>query len=228
MAAGGQALSLLTDETLACQAQHGSRVSFEELARRFQVRLLRFLERRVHSVADAEDLLQETFVRAYQRLNRYDRSRSFATWLFTIAHRLAVSHHRRLAVGARVGAHLTDQARGSGNAPTSSGAQSRTAASQSPGELMEEAESRAMFWQCAQSVLTAEQFSAVWLFYVEEMPAPQIAEVLGRSWVSIKTTLFRARRKLLPHLAGYCEVQGSGGEAIAGVGDASGPTLMPG
>ena len=51
------------------------------------------------------------------------------------------------------------------------------------------------------AVLSDEQLCATWLFYVEEMPAPQIAEVLGRSWVSVKTILFRARRKLAPLLA---------------------------
>jgi len=43
---------------------------------------------------DAEDLTQETFLRAYRSLYRYDPSLSFATWLFTIARRAAASHFR--------------------------------------------------------------------------------------------------------------------------------------
>src|SRR5438128_603829 len=79
----------------------GCRDSFGELARRYQTRLLRYLQRYIRSTADAEDLLQEPFVRAFQRLNQYDPARSFGTWLFTLAHRLAVSHHRRSLVAAR-------------------------------------------------------------------------------------------------------------------------------
>src|SRR5262245_10957735 len=44
---------------------------------------------------DAEDLTQETFVRMFRALDRYDRSRSFAAWLFTIASRLCIDHLRR-------------------------------------------------------------------------------------------------------------------------------------
>ena len=89
------AVLTVSDEELARRARGGCHQSFGELMKRFQVRLLRFLQRRLRSTADAEDLLQETFVRAYQRLERYDETRPFGTWLFTIAHRLAVSHHRR-------------------------------------------------------------------------------------------------------------------------------------
>jgi len=176
-----------TDEQLAGRARHGCRDSFEELARRFQVRLLRFLQRRVRSQADVEDLLQDTFVRAFERLNQYDPERPFATWLFTIAHRIAMSHHRRQQAGARAGLVVAERIRSAGHAE--------------PDAQMAEEESRLAFWETASALLTEEQFSATWLFYVEQMPAPQIAEVLGRSWVSVKTLLFRARRRLAPVLA---------------------------
>ncbi|HWE04469.1 MAG TPA: sigma-70 family RNA polymerase sigma factor [Tepidisphaeraceae bacterium] len=176
--------SSASDEQLAGQARQGCRDSFEELARRFQVRLLRFLQRRVRSQADAEDLLQDTFVRAFERLNQYDPARPFSTWLFTIAHRIAMSHHRRQQAGARAGLVVADQLRGAGHAE--------------PDGRMADEESRQAFWETAARVLTEEQFNATWLFYVERMPAPQIADVLGRSWVSVKTLLFRARRRLAP------------------------------
>ena len=172
--------------TISLPPKHGTvaAISFEELVRRFQVRLLHFLQRRVRSTSDAEDLLQESFVRAYERLESYDESRPFVTWLFTIAHRLAVSHHRHAMAVAR--------------AQDSAIERMRDRTSDLPGAAMENEETRRRFWETASAVLSEEQFSATWLFYVEEMPAPQIAEVLGRSWVSVKTILFRARRKLMP------------------------------
>ncbi|HWE94722.1 MAG TPA: sigma-70 family RNA polymerase sigma factor [Tepidisphaeraceae bacterium] len=174
------------DEELAGKARDGCRESFDELARRFQVRLLRFLQRHVSAAADAEDLLQEAFVRAYQNLDRYDEKRPFATWLFTIAHRIAVSHHRRNKSAAHAQEVIVDRMRGAENIE--------------PGREMADAEVRQIFWETARRVLSPEQFDATWLFYVEEMPAKQIADVMGRSWVSVKTILFRARKRLAPGL----------------------------
>ena len=165
----------LSDELLA-QRGEGSRSSFDELARRFQIKLLRFLQRRLRSNSDAEDLLQETFIRAFQHLNQYDESRPFGTWLFTIAQRLAVSHHRHRLTVARASEVIAERY------------QERQELE--PVHRMANEESRQLFWDKAASVLTEEQFSATWLFYVEAMPAPQIAEVLGRLWVSVKTILF--------------------------------------
>ncbi|MEE8146382.1 MAG: sigma-70 family RNA polymerase sigma factor, partial [Longimicrobiales bacterium] len=77
--------------TLVSRAQTGSLSSFAELVARFEGRLFNFLLRRTRCVADAEDLAQDTFVRAWQRIRRYDPRWRFSTWLFTIAHRLAVT-----------------------------------------------------------------------------------------------------------------------------------------
>lgn len=171
-----------SDEQLAARARSGCRHSFELLVRRYQVRLLRFLQRRVRGGADAEDLLQDTFVRAFEKLESYDTSRPFGVWLFTIAHRLAVSHHRHRSAGARA----TEAVAGRMN----------LAQSEDPGSALSARELRKQFWEIAASALTEEQLCVAWLFYVEEMPAPQIGQVLGKSWVSVKTILFRARRKL--------------------------------
>src|SRR6516162_3437982 len=83
-----------SDEDLAARAQIGCMESFEELLRRFQVPLLQFL-RHVGPAADAEDVLQETFLRAYTRLHFYRADWRFATWLYTIARRASINYHRR-------------------------------------------------------------------------------------------------------------------------------------
>jgi RNA polymerase sigma-70 factor (ECF subfamily) len=174
-----------TDEQLARRAQGGCAESFELLVRRFQVPLLQFLRKRVKSAADAEDIVQDTFVRAYERLGRYRDRWRFSTWIFTIANRCAVTHHRkRQAEDARM-KRLAGQA---GAAP------------ESPERPVIEEESRRRFWDLAGRVLSDEQFAAVWLYYVEQMPTRQITRVLNCSWVSVKTTLYRARKRLAPHL----------------------------
>jgi len=187
-----RASQALSDEELARRAQAGHRDCFEQLVRRYQVSLLRFINERVHCEADAQDIVQDTFVRAYQRIDRYNDAWRFSTWLFTIGHRLAISHLRSRKPRAMVAAeeitltpdtHLDNQ----------------------PGRQMSDAEDRQRFWDAAATVLTDEQMAAVWLYYVEDMGAPEIAKVLGRSWVSVKTMLFRARRRLEPRLAAWVE-----------------------
>src|SRR5271154_736125 len=83
------------DGELARRAQAGCAASFEQLVRRFQVPLVQFLAGRTRCRADAEDLTQETLVRAYRSLQRYSSEWPFRTWLFTIAHRLSINLARR-------------------------------------------------------------------------------------------------------------------------------------
>ena len=52
----------------------------------------------VRRAEDAEDLAQETFVRVFRALDRYDLERPFSAWIFTIASRLAIDHLRRRRV----------------------------------------------------------------------------------------------------------------------------------
>src|SRR6185436_2664030 len=86
-----------TPEDLACDAQAGSMASFVALVDLFEARLFSFIQRRVGSAPDAEDLTQETFVRAFRSIGRYRRAWRFSTWLFTIATRLATDHLRKAA-----------------------------------------------------------------------------------------------------------------------------------
>src|SRR5262245_12096438 len=90
----------VSTEDLAALARAGSRPSVDEL--RLRPRLVAFLARRVPSAAEAEDVAQETFLRAYERLDRYDPSRPFATWLFTIGKNVAANH---ALAGTRRAAH---------------------------------------------------------------------------------------------------------------------------
>src|SRR5206468_3413431 len=82
------------DEELARRALAGSSACFEEIMRRYQVPLMRFLVRRFPSRRDAEDILQDTFLKAWQSLHLYDKAYTFRTWLYTIGYRLAVSRGR--------------------------------------------------------------------------------------------------------------------------------------
>src|SRR5688572_23832939 len=67
---------------LARRAAEGSLDAFEELAIQFEPRIYGFLTRHIGNAHDAQDLTQETFVRAWRNIARFDPTRDFATWLF--------------------------------------------------------------------------------------------------------------------------------------------------
>jgi DNA-directed RNA polymerase specialized sigma24 family protein len=61
-------------------------------------------------------------------------------------------------------------------------------------------ESRRRLWHVAAQTLSEQQTTALWLYYVEDMPVKRIAWILGFSRVAVKTMMFRARKKLMPVL----------------------------
>jgi RNA polymerase sigma-70 factor, ECF subfamily len=176
-----------SDEELACLAQRGCLASFEQLLRRFQTPVLQFLQHRGFS-ADAEDLTQETFLRAYENLHRYRRKWAFSAWLFTIARRTGINHRRRQRPAADAAA--VERAAATGPEPL---------------DALVAAEQRGRLWDLAAGALSEQQMTALWLYYAEDMPVAGIALVLGCSRASVKIMLFRARRRLSPLLRGFVD-----------------------
>jgi RNA polymerase sigma factor (sigma-70 family) len=72
-----------------------------------------------------------------------------------------------------------------------------------PSEEAEADELRSDLWQTVRESLGHEQAAALWLFYGEQQSVKEIASELGRSAVSVRVMLYRARKKLLPHLSDY-------------------------
>jgi RNA polymerase sigma-70 factor (ECF subfamily) len=73
----------------------GDEKAYRELVELYQPRVFSLALRMVRRVEDAEDVTQETFVRMFRALDRYDPSRAFGAWLFSIAARLAIDQLRR-------------------------------------------------------------------------------------------------------------------------------------
>ena len=68
--------------------------AFTELVERYQTRLLNFIYRTIGDRDRAEDLVQEVFIRVHRHLHRFDRSKKFSTWVYTIASNLAKNELR--------------------------------------------------------------------------------------------------------------------------------------
>jgi RNA polymerase sigma-70 factor (ECF subfamily) len=86
------------DAELAARAVKGDRAAFDVFVRRHRENLYRFIRRYVGDADEAYDLLQETFVAAWQALGRYDTARPAATWLRRIALNKCRDWGRRRAV----------------------------------------------------------------------------------------------------------------------------------
>jgi RNA polymerase sigma-70 factor, ECF subfamily len=84
----------LEDTELVNAYLEGETRTFDVLVERYQTRLLNFVYRIVGDRERAEDLVQEVFVRVYRHLGRFDRSKKFSTWIYTIASNLAKNELR--------------------------------------------------------------------------------------------------------------------------------------
>jgi RNA polymerase sigma-70 factor (ECF subfamily) len=168
----------LSVDDLAARAQRGDEACFQELVSRLRAPLTAFLARRLTRPDDADDVVQETFLRAYRFIDRYDPERRFSTWLFAIGKNVAANHRtaaRRRADVERSGAP-------------------ETVATDAVEPLQVEADE---VWHAARRVLGDDAYRALWLRYAQDMSVGEVARELGRSVVATKVMLFRARKKLL-------------------------------
>lgn len=168
---------------LVHRAQRGDRCAAEELARCFRPRLVHLLVRRTGCWADAEDIAQQAILRALQRIDRHDGRRPFSAWLYSIALRIAADHHRKARPEPGLDSSRLCDLR-----------------EDDPEKAAIDDELRENLWSIAQGVLTPDQYSALWLRYAEDMPIKEVAGVLGRTRISTRVLLHRARQRLAPHL----------------------------
>ena len=89
-----QKLRDLTDSQVVQASLDGDSRAFGELVRRYDGRLLNFVYRTIGDRERGQDLVQETFVRVYRHLHRFDQSKKFSTWIYTIASNLAKNELR--------------------------------------------------------------------------------------------------------------------------------------
>jgi RNA polymerase sigma-70 factor (ECF subfamily) len=169
----------LTDEELVLRAQAGSRPCFEELVYRYTHRLYLYFRPKIVNHQDIEDLVQETFLKTYRNIGRYDQKYKFSTWIYTTAGRLAISLYRKK--------------RENETAPEP------VSPSEDPHEKMLREEDHDNIWNTAQ-LLHPDQYRALWLRYVEDMPVKDIAGVMKKSRIHVRVLIHRARSNLIKRL----------------------------
>jgi RNA polymerase sigma-70 factor, ECF subfamily len=88
------ALKDLDDSGLVAAFLDGEKRAFTELVERYNGRLVNFVYRTTGDRERSEDLVQETFIRVYRHLHRFDQTKKFSTWIYTIASNLAKNELR--------------------------------------------------------------------------------------------------------------------------------------
>jgi RNA polymerase sigma-70 factor, ECF subfamily len=169
-----------TAEQLAARCRDGSLEPFEQLVTSFEKRIYNFLRQYTGNDHDAQDLAQETFVRAWRNIHRFDPNRDFATWLFVIARRAAANHFR----ARKKHCELSD------DLPSPNAVQSDSA---------DAADHSTNLWQIARR-LKPRYYEALWLHYAEDFSVAQTARVMGLTTIHVKVLLHRARKELVKNL----------------------------
>lgn len=84
----------IADETLVADVQDGNIGAFEELLRRYQGKLYRFVTRIISEHHAAEDIVQVAFIRLYTSIERVDTSKKFSSYLYALTRNCAISFLR--------------------------------------------------------------------------------------------------------------------------------------
>ncbi len=165
-------LSVVTDEQLAEIVADGSSAAFNELINRYYRKLTLFIKKGTVTEQDAEDIVQDTFAKAFQNMHRYKPDWKFSTWLYTIGIRTRVDYFRKLRKDTD---SLVDEV-----------------------PCVENRDNIIDFNNLITLAkqLKPAQYEVLWLKYVEDLSIKDIASILNKNPVSVRVLLHRARSGL--------------------------------
>ncbi|MGH7458449.1 MAG: RNA polymerase sigma factor [Longimicrobiaceae bacterium] len=189
-----------TDQELVRRAAAGSGRAYRELLARYQGPVFSLVYRLVRNRETAEDLAQETFVRVFNSIGRYDPKYKFSSWIFKIANNLAIDQLRKRELDT-VSLHGSPHTAGG---EQQAGQITAVSADETPAERLEARELGASL-ERAIGALRPEYRSAVTLRHVQGYGYEEISEIMEIPLGTVKTYIFRARAELREALAGVRE-----------------------
>jgi RNA polymerase sigma-70 factor (ECF subfamily) len=187
--AQGQSETGPDDISLVKRCQGGDLAAYELLVGRYRQRVFNVVYGIVHNVEDANDLCQETFVKAWRSLGRFKGESAFYTWLYRIATNLGIDHLRRRAKQESVS--FDDAIKSEDDAEPEMMA-SKIAL---PSKETERTELRAAI-EAAIAQLSPEHRAVIMLKEFEGLAYKEIAKVVGCSLGTVMSRLFYARQHL--------------------------------
>ncbi len=167
------------DRELVVRSQQGDAAAFEELVRQHQRMIHALTYRMTGSSADAEDLAQETFLRAYEQIGAFRGTAKFSSWLYRIAINACLNWRQSEQRRFRLNAHGAEE----------------MAAAHNPARA-EELPPPTHEVQGALLKLPAKQRAAIILTVYEGLNHAEAARALGCSETTVSWRIFSARRKL--------------------------------
>ncbi len=180
-----------TDVELVRGALDGVESAFRDIVLRYQRPVYGLIVRMVRDPSRAEELAQDSFVKAFRALHTYDRQRKFSAWLLTIAHHVAIDELRKGSLDTEPLEQTTDAGERTREFPDTRAA--------TPAALAERAQ-LATVLQTAIGRLRPEYREVVTLRYERELDYDEIVEITGLPMGTVKSSLHRARKELAEHL----------------------------
>jgi len=178
---------LAVDSELVARCQRDDIAAYEELVRRHREAVYRVVYAVLGNHEQAEDVVQEAFLHAYQTIRRFDSRRPFVPWLKRIGVNCAISALRRQG-------HMARATKRNVAVSYEPNPEDRAIASDLQAAVSE-----------AVSKLPARQRAAIMLFSLADMDLAETAAVMGCTVGTVKTHLHRARQKLRGLLSDYLE-----------------------
>lgn len=189
------------DQLLVDRAQHGDKKAFELLVLKYQRKLMRLISRLIRDQAEAEDVVQEAFIKAYRALPQFRGDSAFYTWLYRIGINTAKNY-------------LVTQGR---RAPTSTEADVEEAETFDDGDQLRDIntpESMLATKQIAETVnlamevLPEELRIAITLREIEGLSYEDIAEAMHCPIGTVRSRIFRAREAIAEKLRPLLDTAG--------------------
>lgn len=181
------------DQLLVERVQAGDRRAFDVLVSKYQRRLMRLVSRLVHDPAEAEDVVQETFIKAYRALPHFRGDAAFYTWLYRIGINTAKNY-------------LVRQSR---RTPTSSETDAEQAESFDDGNKLRDnntpesvlaSKQIAATVNAAMDVLPIELRTAIVLREIEGLSYEEISAIMACPIGTVRSRIFRAREVIAEKL----------------------------
>ncbi len=177
LAASGDTATPPLEAELVAATLAGDGRAFDQIVRLHSSRIFNYIHHMTRQMQDAEDLTQQTFIKAYRALDRFDTSRSLIAWLLTIARRTALNHFRDSKHFEEFSEETADIAA-------------------SPAHDAEANDRVENLWAESRRLLPQKQYEVLWLRFGEDLSVEETARVLGLTQTHVKILAFRARHRL--------------------------------
>jgi len=166
------------DVRLIADCLQGQMGAFDKIVHLHTPRIFNYVLHMTRHRQDAEDITQQTFIKAYTHLASFDPTRSFIARLLTIARRTALNHFR----SAKNFEQVTEETATTDHTPV---------------HQVEKRDQLDSLWEQARKVLSEREFEILWLRYVEDSSIEDTARIVGLTKTHTKIIAFRARQRLI-------------------------------